>query len=88
MNGNTGLSRESRANKTFNPGFPFLIRGLCCTPGSFQRRSANIRDDAAVDGSPTEDAHVAMDEAAPVEGLLLGARGAQMHCPGKALSGN
>ena len=39
-----------------------------------------------MDGSPTEDAHVAMDEAAPVEGLLLG--GAQMHCPGKALSGN
>ena len=88
MNRNTGLSRESRANKTSNPGFPFFIRGLCCTPGSFQRRSANIRDVAGVDGSPpTEDAHVAMDEAAPVKGLLLG--GAQMHCPaGKALSGN
>ena len=66
--------------------FHFLIRGLCCTPGSFQRHSTNIRGDAGVDGSPTEDAHVAVDEAAPVKGLLLG--GVQMHCPARALSGN
>ena len=63
--------------------FHFSYGACVVRPG---RHSANIRGDAGVDGSPTEDAHVAMDEAAPVEGLLLG--GAQMHSPGKALSGN
>ena len=62
--------------------FHFSYGACVVRPG----HSANIRDDAGLGGSPTEDAHVAMDEASPVEGLLLG--GAQMHCPGKALSGN